>query len=314
MTYNHIVDSPLPLPISQQTKLIAQQLADQLAVIAVDERVYLNTLAVLVVNDYLQMMGFATDLRGSETFNPLLHLAADVSDLQVTGLGHLECRAVTPGELSCYIPEDVWQDRIGYAVVEIAESQRLALLLGFTQSVTEASLPLKQLQPPEFLLRHLHQLMQELNSVNTVVISQWFENLFVAGWQNLEALFAGDTLNLALSLRSDPAPEREVVGAKLIDWGVDLGGEAVTLLVALTKITDEQVGVRVQVRPVTGASYLPPNLVLAICSPTGETLREVRSRSLDDYIQLPRFQGVRGDRFQLRLTLNQVSLTEDLAI
>lgn len=314
MTYNNRIDNYLPLPITQQAKLTAQQLAEQLTVIAVDERVYLNTLAVLVVNDYLQLMGFATDLRGSETFNPLLHLAADVSDLKITGVGHLECRAVNSGESFCYIPEDVWQDRIGYVVVEIAESQRLGLILGFTPSVADVSLSLRQLQPPEFLLGYLHQLMEASNSLNTVVLSQWFENLFVAGWQSVEAFFAGDTLNLAPSLRSDTAPEGGVVGAKLIDWGVDLGSQTVTLLVALTEEADEQIGVRVQVHPVPGALYLPPNLVLAICSPTGETLREVRSRSLDNYIQLPRFKGVRGDRLQLRLTLNQVSLTEDLLI
>lgn len=54
--------------------------------------------------------------------------------------------------------------------------------------------------------------MQVLNSVNTALFSKWFKNLFMAGWQNLEALFPGDTVNLAPSLRSNTAPNPLLLG------------------------------------------------------------------------------------------------------
>jgi hypothetical protein len=89
-----------------------------------------------------------------------------------------------------------------------------------------------------------------------------------------------------------------------------LGNQTVTLLVALIPEADGQVGICVQVHPVPGETYLPPDLVLAVLSETGETLRSVRSRSLDNYIQLPRFQGRPSESFRIQIALDRVSLTE----
>ncbi len=57
-------DFALKLPISQIARITAQQFANQQPNPEKAEQVRLNTLAVWVVNDYLQMMDIATDLRG----------------------------------------------------------------------------------------------------------------------------------------------------------------------------------------------------------------------------------------------------------
>lgn len=105
-----------------------------------------------------------------------------------------------------------------------------------------------------------------------------------------------------------------VTGAKLIDFGIDLGERAIVLLVLLTPEASEQVGILVQVHPAKGQRYLPAQLQLAVLAQTGEMLKEVSSRSLDNYMQLPYFQGVTGESFQIQITLDRFYLTETFLI
>ena len=134
----------------------------------------------------------------------------------------------------------------------------------------------------------------------------------------MTALLGTETAQLVPSLRSGSSLKdttgMSVKGVKLIDLGIQLQNQAVALLVTLTAIADEKVKVRVQVHPVATAAYLPSNLQLAVLSEMGEILREVRSRSLDNYIQLPHFTGKTGESFSIRLALNETSITEDFIL
>jgi hypothetical protein len=316
-------EKSLLLPISQSARKIARQFADLFDYPLAARQVYLNTLAVLLVNDYLKMMRIETDLKRSESWNPVLRLAADVSDLYLVGLGHLECRAIAPQQTHCPIPYEVRENRLGYAIVEIDEKQRQGTLLGFSQTVTTSELEIAQLRSPEGLLICLHQLRQpttvttkENNQESPIVFKQWFEQIFENGWQSLESLLAlnpNPTLDLqGAAFRSSTTAT--VKGAKLIDFGIDLGERAIVLLVLLTPEPNAQVGILVQVHPAQGQRYLPAQLQLAVLTETGEVLKEVSSRSLDNYMQLPYFQGVTGERFQIQITLDRFYLTESFLI
>ena len=299
----------LTLPIVSKSRQRAEQFASVSQDPIVARQIYLNTLAVFAVRDYLHLMGIDTDLRGSEICNPILRLAADIADLNVTGLGRLECRTVSPDESICEVPPEAIDDRLGYVVVEIDEARQQAALLGFARTVKNFELPLAQLQPLEKLIDCLHQ------AERTVVLSQWFDRIFESGWQTLESIFATDTLELTPSLRGMRKSEPQVTSAaKLIDLGVELGDRSVVLLVKLIPDDDGQVGIHAQVHPTPGETYLFPNLELNLLSDEGEALKNVRSRSLDNYIQLPFFQGYPGERFQIQLALDRVTLVEDFTI
>lgn len=131
------------MPVTQAARRTAEQFALQHPSPEKAERVRLNTLAVWVVNDYLQLMDIPTELSAGDSWNPVMRLSDDVADLVVTGLGRLECRFILPGEQSCTIPPEVWFDRIGYMVVRIEESFREATLLGFMPPSEE---PLEQVE------------------------------------------------------------------------------------------------------------------------------------------------------------------------
>lgn len=277
------------------------------------KQVYLNTLAVSAVKFYLRCLEIETDWEASQSWNPVMQALMDVADLNVLGLGKLECRPVLSEIQVVRIPPEVWSDRIGYVAVQLDQSLREATLLGFTKTAGNGELPLNQLRSLEDLLEHLSHIRQPVPVEIRVNLSQWFQNLFEAGWQSLEALLGSDQDNLALGLRSTPQLNDSVKGTKLVDLGLQLGSQSVALLVTIAPEVDQKVGIVVQLHP-TGEDYLPPNVSLILRSESGVTLQEVQSRSQDNYIQLKRFRGLPGECFNIQVAFGDVSVTEIFVI
>jgi hypothetical protein len=125
---NNIEDFSISLPITTAARNIAQRFASQQSSSDVAERVRRNTLSVLVMRDYLEMMGIATNLEASDSWHPVVRLCADVADLEIDGFGKLECRSLQAGESTCYMPPEVWEDRIGYTVLRLEEDNKLKYL------------------------------------------------------------------------------------------------------------------------------------------------------------------------------------------
>ncbi|MCY7390786.1 MAG: DUF1822 family protein, partial [Leptolyngbyaceae cyanobacterium CAN_BIN12] len=146
-----IDDFALPLPITQIIRQTAQEFANQQPNPQKLEQVRLNTLAVLVVHNYLQLMEIPSSLTASDSWNRVLRLCADMADLQVLGLGRLECRPVLPNQTLCRVPPETWSDRIGYVVVELDEAAESAQLLRFVTRATTEELTLSQFRSPEEL-------------------------------------------------------------------------------------------------------------------------------------------------------------------
>ena len=330
-----IEDVSLPLPITQVARRLAQRFANQQPNPQKAEQVYLNTLAVYVVNHYLQLMGISTDLAASDSWNPIVRLCANTADLEVTGIGRLDCRPIRAHEQTCHVPPEC-QDRIGYMVVQIDQSFREATLLGFAQTVARDELPLSQLQPLEDLLEHLSRLRQTVAAAQSDVpgktlvnLSQWLQNLSETGWQTVEALLDTTETNLALSFRStdnfrkidsDPS-ETGVRLAKLIDLGIQVAGQPVALVVELRPEVDSprsmpdtpKTSIHLQVHPTGRQTLLLPNLQLVVLDESGAVFLEARARNADNYIQL-QFNGEPGERFSIKVALDNQSVTENFVI
>ena len=121
------------------------------------ERIYRNTLAVGVVDQYLRLLGIETDITQGDSWNPVLQVVNDVADLYLPGYGRVECRVVEADAPDCYVPADVSCDRIAYIIVrlhlEAAEPE--AALLGFVIEVTDEWVPLHTLQSLSELPQYL---------------------------------------------------------------------------------------------------------------------------------------------------------------
>jgi hypothetical protein len=304
------------VPLGSSAHHLAEQFRRQQSNQKKAKQVYLNTLAVSAVKFYLRCMGIETDWEASLSWNPVMQTLMDVADLSVTGLGKLECRPVLPETQVVFIPPEVWSDRIGYIAVQLDQSLGEATLLGFTKTAPfTGELPLSQLRSLEDLLEHLIQIRQAKFVKMPVNLSKWLENTFEAGWQSIEALLGTHQENLTFSLRStSPLSEANVKRAKLIDLGLRLGSRSIALLVAITPEAEKKVGILVQVHPVGGETYLPPNLRLGLLSKSGETLQEIQSRSQDNYIQLKRFRGLPGECFNIQVAFGDASVTETFVI
>ena len=299
----NLEDYTLPIIISQEARDIATQFALIHPKGGKREQVYLNTLAVWGVHCYLEWMQIATELEASDSWNPILQLCANVADLQVTGLGRLECRPVREEQQTVSIPSEVQIDRIGYVVVRIFDHLKTAEILGFVKTITQEMLPLGQLQPIEGLLVDLHS-PQPAEFLIPVRLSLWLRDEWEGLWQSI---YRQPAFGLRSSSRSD---EDFVQGAKLIDLKMQLGSQSVVLWVALTPETEGRIAVRVRLYPAPQDRYLPPNVELILLSETGDILSEVQSRLQDNYIQLPRFRGTPQEQFSITVRLRDASITE----
>ena len=305
---------PVTIFLDKQAHRYALQFAAEQANPNKGKQVYLNTLAVAAVQFYLSCMEIETDWEASLSWNPIMQTLMDVADLEITGLGKLECRPVLPESEIIYIPPEGWVERIGYVAVQFDTSLRQATLLGFVAIATE-ELPLAGLRSLADLLEHLHQL-GELKQIKTEVkLNQWLDNFFADGWQSLEALIATSQQNLALSFRNNSyISDNSVKAAKLIDLELQLGNQSVVLLVAIAKAIEEKMSVLVQVHPMSVETYLPPYLKLILLSETGAVIQEVRSRTQDCYIQMKRFRVESGEKFSIQVALEQTKVTENFVV
>lgn len=310
MINDNIENFSLPILITRAARRKANEFGRGQLTRQKAQQVYFNTLAVLLIKDYLELMGVNTTLEASDSWNPIIRCCSDVADLEITDLGRLECRPIAENQQTCLIPPEVWSDRIGYVIVEIKNSLKEAIIWGFTTAINNEELSVNHLQPIENLLVHLHTLRHK----QPAQLGKWLLGVFAENWQPVESVFNNENNNTAFCWRSGNFLADNVVQrAKILDLGMQLGKEKLALLVGLTP-EDKQLTVRVQLHPSNGEMYLSPDIKLILLSGSGEILQEVRSRFLDNYIQLPRFRGKPGERFSLQVSLYNSIITEDFVI
>lgn len=153
----------------------------------------------------------------------------------------------------------------------------------------------------------------------SINLGQWFQEVFEAGWQSLDTLLNTGSGNLAFSFRQSRPSVTEVrkvfvEGIKLIDLGMELENQSVALLVGLAPETEQRVGIRVQLYPAGGKTYLPSNIKLILLSQSGATLQEYKARTQDSLIQLKRFTCPMGKCFSVKVALDDFSITEYFVI
>ncbi|GAA6621714.1 DUF1822 family protein [Scytonema sp. NUACC26] len=317
-TIFELEDIPLTLPITLAARKTAEKFAKEQPTPEKAAQVRLNTLCVWVVHDYLELMGISTDLNKSDSWNSVIRLCADVADLEIPGIGRLECRPVHRSEQICYIPPETWEERVGYIFVQIDESSVDVNLLGFVPKIATERLPLDRLQPLENLIEHLAELQQS-QALTLVNLSQWLTGVFDAGWQTLESLWNQPELRPGYAFRNNEIVDRTSANnsiarrGKSIDLGIQIANQPVILIVEIRPDTDSQMSVRLQVHPTGKNSYLVSGLQLTVLDGSGAVFLESQARSADNYIQL-QFKGEPGEQFSVKLGLNDASVTEHFAI
>ncbi len=315
--------SALTLPISRRARQLAEQFASEQPSVAKAQQIHQNTLAVWVVHEYLQLMGIRTDLAAGDSWNPVLRWATNVADLQVKGLGRIECRPMAPGALTCAVPPEVWCDRIGYMAVAINPTFESATLVGFLPAVSCAQVSVTALQPPDHLLDRLYDLQVQPHGATQpqTYLSQWVTGIFDQGWQSVEALL--DTLNLptacpvrSVALASPQTSRRHVPAglrrAKLITLRSVLG-QCPLILVLYIEATTSRMRLTVQVYPGADQFTLPPEVQLQVIDELDVPFLQARSQQADSYLQL-QFWGNLGESLAITLTWGGTAVVEHFVI
>ena len=184
----------IPLPLTNRSIALANAAASNYASPAKSQQIRLNTLAVLVMNDFLGLLQVQTDVAKGDSWGKMAALM-DTADLVLPAFGTLECRPVvgpvhwnetrgnetsefqplygqnqtgqkqTGQNQTAHVPAEVWSDRIGFVMIQIDEEHKLAELLGFTATVETEEFPLSQLQPMTALVDRLEALQPATFSI-----------------------------------------------------------------------------------------------------------------------------------------------------
>lgn len=146
-----------------------------------------------------------------------------------------------------------------------------------------------------------------------VNLTNWLKGNFEADWQLIEKLLL-NTKQLTSRLRGAYYLEagKSLKRCKLVTMG-DTNNSQIVLLIEL-KHSTEKILIRVQVYPAPDKNVLPANLKLSLIDASGNSLRQVISRSEDNFIQLPLFQGKSPEKFSIGLALNKFSWQENFVI
>lgn len=280
------------------------------------KQIYLNTLAVYAVNFYLQCQGWETEWENSDSANPVMQTLLNIADLQVKGLGKFECIPVLPNSENCYIPPEVWQERVAYVAVQLDESLREATLLGFVEKVTSSELSISSLKPLEEL-PDIYPTNQQKPVEKLVQLGQWFNNIFDAGWQTLEEMEA--LLNkpqwsfrgLFPTLHLEPQHrDFEIERAKLLH--LERVEKPVILCVSLGFAASSEIQISVKVCTTNDRIPLPEKLQLILLDQSGKSVMQAEARNTKSMAL--KFSGKAGENFGVQVTLGDISITENFFI
>ena len=182
MITNNLTNATITIPLSEGDRALAQSFAQQQLTETKTNQVYLNTLAVLAMNHYLELLGIPTNLKQSQCWSVINQFCADIADLNLPKLGFLECRPISIHQDFCQIPLEVMSDRIAYFIVQISEDRKAGKLLGFVVDPQSPRITVEQLDSLDNFLIFL------ANYQPKIKLYQWLENKIDEQWQTLEAL------------------------------------------------------------------------------------------------------------------------------
>lgn len=319
-----LTQAAIPMLVPSTAKQLAQGFAQQQPTPERSEQVYYNTLAVLMVNNYLKMLGFKTDLSHCDSWNPLMRLTMNVADIELSGLGYLECRPVySKGDRSpstIYVPSEAQDQRIGYIAVQIEADE--AWLLGYSVEVFGEYIALTDLQSMDGLLTHLDQIYQlnQGNEVSITHLGHWFNNHITQDWKKLEAIITANhaiapRFRSATALSTDAlrAKPSRLTRAKLLSFSDENQSHTVVLITEVTSTGLSDFNIELMICPVDDQDYLPAGIDIRILDERDSQVMQAQTKEENQLVEFI-FGAEKGDRFSLQLVYHATVLLESFKV
>ncbi|MBD2138360.1 DUF1822 family protein [Anabaena sp. FACHB-1237] len=198
---NVLQDLAIPFPITASFRHQARAYAAQYFTPNLQHRIYFHTLAVFIADAYFRMLGFETNLNLPERWNAIHRLWSEANELELLGLGNLECCVIKKEQEKIILPSDIVRNNIGYLFIEIADSEKEAVLMGFlpafdTETANE-ELQITDLQSMDDLIDYLSQketsslaetakideLSLEFTEKKITYLRNWLNNIYEGDWE-----------------------------------------------------------------------------------------------------------------------------------
>jgi hypothetical protein len=284
-------------------------------------RVYLNTLAVSAVRQYLNCVcDLEIDFTHGYSWKPEFHSIMNVADLVIPNLGRIECVPILPNVREVILSPETTDDRIGYVAVQFSEELTSVDLLGFVAKPEGGIIKIDRLQPLDDLLDLMYvdsaepMLRERINN-----LSQFLNGILGIDWEPIENLIADRDNTIPTDrefalrniLTSTPYESiREFNTGKIIDLRANIANIPLLLLIGLNHESDGRINVRARLHSAGGVPVLPPNLKLILQDANGESLSQVQYPEAMNFIQLKSFKLKSGTQFKIQVALDDHSFTE----
>jgi len=325
--------------IGRKAHTDAEKLASGHTIPAKRNQIYLNTLAVHAVREYLEAIGIKTDLQQGDRDNPCMQALFDLTGLDLLDYGRLECCPILSGETAIDLAlKPISDNLIGYIVVEFdgaldhVEQLSQGTLLGFfpvaqrlDASVTWDSEQIlrSELKPLYTLLDYLLEFVPHGKPIHEKVtdLMQWLKDVADLIWQPIESfrelqgskpeLFG--TAALTFEPASNGCCEKSAVYSKgkLINLNGDRG--QVVLSISLSAADAAAYAIVAKVQPSETGTVLPANLELAFIM-NGEVLLRRKLQKPKESLQIEPDLVERGDRFDIQVTIDDFKVTESFVL
>lgn len=288
--------------LTEEAHRLAQQFHSQQRYAKRAKQVYLNTLAIYAVEYYLKCFGLSTNWQNSQSWNLMTRSLSDAADLEIKGIGTVECCPVLPDRDFCSIPLDARGKRLAYIAVKLNAELTEASLLGFLLdrdliklANTDNKINIREFKPLEDLFEHLE--------TQPTVLSQWWHNLIDEGWKNFEELFPPQTSILAFRSSAtieSPMLKSQQDSIKLCHV-IELEERIkVALCMGLQQNESALMDISVEVYPYGEPEFLPAALKLQILDEEGEEFLQVKTKGMEEDLAFE-FRGESGDRFSVQI-------------
>lgn len=289
------------VPLSGADFKLAQKFSCEQKDADKSKQVFLNTLAVLAVNFYCQCLKVETNLEESTIGHYNRRILMDSADLKIDVLGKLECRPVLPNENICYVPSEVWSDRVGYVVVEIDEEAKKAILFGFVEQIETNELPLAQLPDID-------------NLVDLLLLAknkQLLERTFAKNWDNNISKRILDAKQQKFFCLNDPALptiDKSITSPLYKAKYITLKRRTFILFVRITPTKEGNFQLLVEVE---SSKKIPSDLNLKLLSLSDQTLNASQTKR-GNYISL-NYKLQLGESFQIQVKRAEEIHTEQFS-
>ena len=315
--------SGLKIDLDRVAHATAAKFASQHRSISKGRSVYLNTLAVCAVRQYLSVTcQLDLDLHCGDSWQIGMQSIMNVADLVIPNVGKIECLSVLPTATEITIPADL-DERIGYVIVQFSEQLTSVELLGFIDAVQpqlhqQSTAAVVALNSTE--IQSIDRLLDVIYSTRISNLQEFLAGILGTGWEPIlqqssaqidatEREFAlRNPLDLANNTNYDSI--RDFTASKMINLRANIANVPLLMMIGLSVEPDERVKVRIRIHAAGGVPMLPADLKLTLQAENGQFLSEIQYPEAMNFIQLQSFKLHPGTQFKIRVALDNCSFTE----